>query len=138
LPISRRYLIQTGKSGRGKVTNSDKVKEPRKTKTAARKKAVPAAIPAQVELPPEIEVKQKAAAPKKPAVKKEAPKKPAAKKAAQDPLLAELESLRRENEDLKSKLAEASARADRLQGVTTDVVKRLDSVITLIRGLVES
>ncbi len=80
---------------------------------------------------PEIAVAKKAA------VKKAAPKKAAARKDGQSLPLEQLDGLKRENEELRAQLAAANARADRLFVVTGDVVTRLDSVISLIRGLVE-
>jgi hypothetical protein len=125
------------------VTNPEKVKEPRKTKAAPREKTSKAKEPVQKKQQAAPEAKEPVkAAVKKAAVKKEAPKKAAPKKAgtktaAQAPALDPLESLRLENEALRAQLVAANARADRLFVVTGDVVTRLDSVITLIRGLVE-
>jgi hypothetical protein len=152
LPISPRHLIHSGKSGRGKVTDSEKVKEPRKTKAAPREKTPKAKEPVQKKqqatpqakepvqkkqpAAPQAKVLEKAAA-KKAAVKKAAPKKAAARKDGPSSPLEQLDGLKRENEELRAQLAAANARADRLFIVTGDVVSRLDSVITLIRGLVE-
>jgi hypothetical protein len=134
------------------VTDSEKVKEPRKTKAVTREKTPKAKEPVQKkqqatpqakepvqkkqQAAPQAKVLEKAAG-RKAAVKKAAPKKAAAKKDGLDPVLGQLDGLKRENEDLKAQLAAANARADRLFVVTGDVVARLDSVISLIRGLVE-
>jgi hypothetical protein len=127
------------------VTKQKNIKEPQQKKAAKQEKA-----PKQekVSKPKEPEKKQpkaaapvktaKAAAERKGAASKKVPKKETAAKGGDSSLEAQLEALKRENEALKAQLAAAIERANHLAEVTGSVVRQLDGVISVIRGLVQS